>query len=201
MTADNDRGGKLPVNVTRRQLAMLGATAAVSAASLQLYGVEAAGQRRGEVPPLAGEFLMNMYLDVNSDAMFAGARQINEVAGGSFEGPDLKGVILRPAGDWGVQRPDRSYEVEVRMQLKTDDGQFIFMQYGGIIDPARNAPGHDGHKDLYWRTWARFETAAAKYLWLTRIVAVGVHFEVPRQADPPGDPKMEHFGYHMYKIV
>jgi len=52
-----------------------------------------------------------------------GTRTIVQVVGGRFEGPRLKASVQTPAGDWITNRVDGSYRLDVRLTLKTDDGQ------------------------------------------------------------------------------
>jgi hypothetical protein len=127
--------------------------------------------------------LMSMTLSV-ADMQPIGAtpngnRRVALVAGGKFEGPKLKGIVLPGGSDWIIDRTDGSTTLDVRIVLQTDDGATIGMTYrgmrhgpaavmdrlnrGDIVDPA----------EYYFRTSVVFETAAAKYDWLNRIIAVG----------------------------
>jgi hypothetical protein len=112
-------------------------------------------------------------------AMPQGNRVLVQVTGGSFSGPKLKGEVLPGGGDWLWGRPDGVQELDVRIALRTDDGQLIYMAYRGfIIDPdvlrrLEKDEAVDTHEG-YWRITPKFETASDKYSWLTRIVAVGV---------------------------
>jgi len=108
-----------------------------------------------------------------------GNRRIGLVAGGTFEGARLKGTGLPGGADWIILRPDGATTLDVRLVLETYDGATIGMTYrgmrhgpaevmerlnrGDIVDPA----------DYYFRTSIAFETAAAKYDWLNRIIAIG----------------------------
>jgi hypothetical protein len=92
-----------------------------------------------------------------------GTRRLFPIVGGSFDGDRLKSVRL-----------------DVRLVLQTDDGALIGFRYRGLrtgptdvlaridrgetVDPA----------SYYMRMSGLFETAAARYLWLNHIVAVGV---------------------------
>ena len=49
------------------------------------------------------------------------------------------------------------------MTLETDDGALIHMTFTGVRDDANH----------YFRTLPRFETAAPKYAFLNRLLAVG----------------------------
>jgi len=53
------------------------------------------------------------------------------VKGGTFEGPKLKGQLLPGGAEWQLIRPDGTTEIDVRLTLGTDDGQFVYMTYAG----------------------------------------------------------------------
>jgi hypothetical protein len=108
------------------------------------------------------------------------------VAGGSFAGERLRGTVLPEAsGDWLLQRADGSFQQDVRLTLREDDGAFILMSYRGVRHAsdevsARLARGEAvGRDDYYLRIAPFFETAAPAHLWLNRIVAVGVGERTP----------------------
>ena len=123
--------------------------------------------------PLKTEFLMDIILDVAAPQNL-GARRIVPVTGGTFEGPKLKGTAL-PGADWILARPDGVSELNVRVTLKTDDEQLIYITYRGLMFTPKGG-------ELYWRTTPIFETGAAKYEWLNKIIAVGVGKTVPGKA-------------------
>ena len=60
-----------------------------------------------------------------------GTRVIVHVTGGKFEGPRLKGAVLASGGDWFLMRADGVGLVDVRLVLKTDDNENIYMTYTG----------------------------------------------------------------------
>ena len=93
-----------------------------------------------------------------------GALSIFPVTGGTFEGERLRGKVLPGGGDWVTRRPDSVFELDLRVTLETDDGALIYMTFTGVRDDAHN----------YFRTLPRFETAAAKYEYLNRLLAVGI---------------------------
>lgn len=95
-----------------------------------------------------------------------GTRTIVQVVGGRFEGPRLKASVQTPAGDWITNRPDGSYRLDVRLTLKTDDGALILVTYNGI--------GQTTDAGASLRMAPLFETGDARYVWLTRLQAVGV---------------------------
>ena len=63
-----------------------------------------------------------------------GTRQIFEVTGGTFEGPELKGEILTCGGDWLLVDDEGIGRLDVRATFRTHDGAHIYMQYFGVLE-------------------------------------------------------------------
>jgi len=115
-------------------------------------------------------------------------RRIGVVPGGAFEGERLSGDVLDGGSDWQTVRSDGATTLNVRLVLKTKDDALIGMTYQGLrhgppdvmaridkgeaVDPA----------SYYFRINPLFETAAAKYDWINRVVAIGLGH---RRADGP----------------
>lgn len=95
-----------------------------------------------------------------------GARVTFPITGGSFEGDRLRGRVLAGGDDWTVVRADAVTELDLRVTLETHDGALIHMTFSGLRDD--RAPGGP-----YFRTLSRFETAAAPYTYLNRLLAAG----------------------------
>ena len=93
-----------------------------------------------------------------------GTLTVFPVTGGSFEGERLRGKVLAGGGDWVTARADGTFELDLRVTLETEDGALIHMTFTGV----RNDANH------YLRTLPRFETAAPKYAFLNRLLAVGI---------------------------
>jgi Protein of unknown function (DUF3237) len=114
-----------------------------------------------------------------------GNRRVAVVEGGSFEGPRLKGTVLKGGSDWILARPDGALQLDVRLTLKTHDGETIGMTYRGF----RHGPAavierlNKGEKvdpsEYYFRIAPFFETASAKYVWPNRIVTVATGHRLP----------------------
>ncbi len=98
-----------------------------------------------------------------------GARSIFPITGGEFEGARLRGKVLAGGGDWVALRSDGVLELDLRITLETDDGARIYMTFTGMRHGTATDPGGE-----YFRTSPRFETAAPKYAFLNRILAVGL---------------------------
>jgi hypothetical protein len=92
-----------------------------------------------------------------------GRLTIFPVTGGSFEGERLRGQVVAGGGDWVTAHEDGTFTLDLRVTLETDDGELIHMTFTGVRDDANH----------YFRTAPRFETAAPKYAFLNRLLAVG----------------------------
>jgi hypothetical protein len=112
----------------------------------------------------------------------SGRRVLFGAAGGTFEGPVLRGEVLAGGGDWALFRPDGTMTLDVRLTLRTHDDALVHMTYGGryvvppelrsaLADPAENYQIDPAR--YYFRTNPLFETGAEKYRWLNDIVCVG----------------------------
>ena len=118
------------------------------------------------------EFLFSLTANVGSfeHALIAngpsGTRLIAPVDGGSFEGPKVRGTVVAPAGDWVYARQNRVIKLDVRLQLVTDDGEHILMEYQGI-----GHPQDDGTTEI--RSAPLFETGSENNAWLNDLQAVG----------------------------
>lgn len=133
---------------------------------------------------LRGRSLFVMRLDVRP-LQIVGAtpgayRRIGVVPGGSFEGDRLSGQVLDGGSDWQTVRNDRATTLDVRLVLKTNDDALICMSYRGVrCGPAEIMQKIDKGEAVdpasyYFRINPLFETAAEKYDWLNRVVAVGI---------------------------
>ncbi|MFD0687288.1 DUF3237 domain-containing protein [Actinomadura fibrosa] len=145
-----------------------------------------ADPRVKDVGAIATTHLFDMVVDLRPPADFgngpSGRRILFGSAGGSFEGPDLRGEVLAAGGDWALFRPGGTMVLDVRLPLRTHDGALLHMTYGGRwttppdlraamadestrheVDPAR----------YYFRTTPLFETGDERYAWLNDIVCVG----------------------------
>jgi hypothetical protein len=112
-------------------------------------------------------------------------RRIGLVSGGSFEGVRLSGEVLGGGSDWQAVRADDSTTLDVRLVLKTKDEATIAMTYRGVRHGSpdiirRMERGDDvDPASYYFRISPMFETAAAHYDCLNRILAVGIGHRQP----------------------
>ena len=117
-----------------------------------------------------------------------GKRRIVPVSGGRFEGPRLRGEVLPDVGgDWLLQRADGTFQSDVRLALRTDDGALISLTYRGIrhAPPAaseRIARGEEvAPSEYYLRTAAFLETGSPEHRWVNDVIAVGIGRRLPER--------------------
>jgi hypothetical protein len=117
-----------------------------------------------------------------------GMRRIVTVTGGSFKGERVSGIIMpNAAADWILIRTDGSIQLDVRMILKTDDDELIYMNYHGIRNSSAEVSQRMWNGELvdpseyYFRTAPVFETGATKYAWMNNIISVGIGERVPTE--------------------
>src|SRR5262245_16931184 len=106
-----------------------------------------------------------------------GTRAIALIAGGSFEGPRVRGKVLS-GEDWTLLRSDGVLELDLRLTLETHDGALIGMTSFGLRQGPPEVLAALGRGEsvdpskYYFRTAPRFETSAPQYAFLNRLVAI-----------------------------
>lgn len=148
---------------------------------------------------LVHEFTFNAML--NPPVMIGdgpyGTRMFFEATRGTATGARVNGELKGGGGDWILVGPDGFGRIDVRFQLETNDGAFIYAQYFGVLEmndklqiAMGNATGTE-FGDQYLRVTPRFETGDARYAWMTQTVFVaeghlipgfGVEYRVSRVA-------------------
>jgi Protein of unknown function (DUF3237) len=107
-----------------------------------------------------------------------GVRRVIPIAGGTFEGPKMKGEIVNGGADWQVVRKDGVAELEAHYTIKTDDGTYIYVKNVGlrVATPeiaAKIGRGEQvGPNDYYFRAVPKFEAPAGKYDWLNNAIFI-----------------------------
>ncbi len=140
---------------------------------------------------IAAEYIMTLHAPLDAPHGVSGALQIFNVRpGGWARGPRLRGEIVTPSGDWLRISPEGSRRLDVRLNIRTDDGALIFMAYTGRAAPAsdavtaRLAAGETlGPDALYFMIAPTFETAAPAYAWLNDLLCIGKAVSINRSND------------------
>ncbi|WP_330228625.1 DUF3237 domain-containing protein [Nocardia sp. NBC_00508] len=128
---------------------------------------------------------LNPRLDFGAGPL--GRRILFGAAGGSFEGPKLRGDVVAGGGDLALFRPDGTMALDVRLTLRTHDDELVHMSYGGrwvtppevraeLADPVKKSQVDPSR--YYFRTNPLFETGSSRYSWLNDIVCIGSGYVV-----------------------
>ena len=123
------------------------------------------------MPEIRTEFLFSIALEVPVLAFGEtpyGERRIARFAGGSFDGPKLRGIVLPGGARVDTLRHDGVLDIEVRIVLETHDQQMIYMHWKGlrhgpkdVIDRLNRGEAVDPSA-YYFRTTPYFETSSEK---------------------------------------
>ena len=103
---------------------------------------------------------------------------MREVTGGKVEGERINGRVGSGGGDWILVGPDGWGRLDVRLQIHTDDGADIYVQYFGVVEyneaavGANEGKGSSDYPDHYFRTAPRLETGDPRYDWVNRTLFV-----------------------------
>ncbi len=107
-----------------------------------------------------------------------GERIIIPITGGTFSGPDIRGIVVPGGWDWQLRRDDGCTEVKADYFLQTDDDVVINVINTGVI-----CPGENGTR-LPVRTHPVFEAPRGKYEWLSQNAFVGTLELAPPENGP-----------------
>jgi hypothetical protein len=154
---------------------------------LSVHAMSATVQEHPPAPRL--EFVFEVRAEV-ADPMVVGQvpgglRRIIDITGGTFEGPRLKGKVLRGGADWQIIKEDGFTEVDARYTLQTDAGDLIYVTNVGIRHAAPevmrrlNAGEPVEQSEIYFRAVPKFETAAPELQWLMRSIYVATGERYP----------------------
>jgi Protein of unknown function (DUF3237) len=129
---------------------------------------------------IKSEYLMTMTAQLDAPQVINGNLFIYNVPSGTVDGPKIKGKVLPPAADWLALMPSGVLRLDVRLTILTDDNQYIYVTYNGVIKttPATDKKFEEGKEvikadEQYFITAPTFQTASPKYAWLNEIQAVG----------------------------
>ena len=143
------------------------------AASIMMFQNALAQSDSNKAPEL--EYVME--LKVTCDAAFScgktsrGERVVIPITGGTFEGPQIKGVVLSGGADYQyVDAEHGRNEVEAIYCIRTDDGVNIHIRNCGLIVTGKDA---NGNPQFYFRTAPKFDAPYdSKYAWLNNAIFV-----------------------------
>ncbi len=133
------------------------------------------------MPGIATEFLFTLALEVPVLALGDtpyGERRIARFAGGTFDGPRLRGKLLPGRAGWMLLRRDNVLDIEVRIILETDDQQTIYMYWKGLRHGSKDVIDHLNRGEavdplqLLFPHYAILGDQLTNYSWLNRICSI-----------------------------
>lgn len=126
-----------------------------------------------------------------------GRRTYFEVIGGGASGERFNATAFGGGGDWILLGPDNYARLDVRLQLRTDDGALVFVQYFGLLEintkvaEVMASGGETAYEDQYFRTAPRLETGDERYAWVNHSLFVA-------RGHLLAGPKVE---YDVYRVL
>jgi hypothetical protein len=103
---------------------------------------------------------------------------VYEIASGEVVGERLRGRVLG-GGEWALVGPDGYLRVDVRAQVETYDGAFLYAQYFGLLEMnaavqrAMASGGGTEFGEHAFYTNPRLETGDPRYAWVNTTFFVG----------------------------
>jgi hypothetical protein len=116
-----------------------------------------------------------------------GTRVYYDVTGGEVIGDRIRGEIIG-GGEWALIGPDGFLRVDVRLQVETHDGAFLYIQYLGLLElneavqsALAGGTGTD-YGDQYFFTNPRVETGDERYAWVNTTFFIGEGHILPNNS-------------------
>lgn len=123
-----------------------------------------------------------------------GERVIIPITGGTFEGPKLKGNVLKGGADYQyVSMDGERTELDAIYTIKTDDNVLIHIRNVGLLCFTKDSEESStlGSSDIYFRTAPKFEAPInSKYAWLNNAIFI---------CKPVG--KKDHISIQVWKVL
>jgi len=121
-------------------------------------------------------------VDSNMDFMRGmplGTRITGYITGGKVWGPKLNGILLPVGADWSYVHTNGVLEIDVRSMIEAENGDHIYMTYGGRMDlgtPEAAVEYSKGNMPpiLGIQTIPKLETNSETYDWANRVACFGI---------------------------
>ena len=122
-------------------------------------------------------FVFEARVQVGAPVAVGGGRMI-PIIGGTFEGAQMRGVVLAGGADWQRIRPDGVVELEARYVIETDSGVRIGVtnrgyRHGPKEVLERLARGEAvAPSEYYFRALPTFDVESGPLDWMTRTLFI-----------------------------
>ncbi len=138
------------------------------------------------------EFLMSIDIKFDPPSVIDKGMRIFNISSGVASGPSIKGTIHSPSADWVQILPSGVIRLDVRLLVKTDDGETIYISYNGALKHSEKSleklkKGEEMTADdgWYFVSAPTFRTSSKKYDYLNSIQAIN-HYKVMRMGTDGG---------------
>ena len=125
------------------------------------------------------EFLMSIDLKLDPPVVIDKSMRITQITSGTVNGSNIKGTIQPPSADWVQVLPSGVVRLDVRLLVKTDEGEAIYISYNGVFKHSdesleKQKRGEEISPDDGWYAYATptFRTSSKKYDYLNGVQAV-----------------------------
>lgn len=140
-----------------------------------------------EAGDISTTFVMQLRVNISgalsSGTTPQGKRTIIPITGGTFTGPDIRGVIIPGGADYQLEQNGRT-TLEAIYSIKTDDNVIIHVRNRGIIARDKDS--------FYFKTSPQFEAPVdSKYVWLNNAVFICA----------PGEPMKDGIVLNVWKVL
>lgn len=136
---------------------------------------------------LTTEYVMTGLVQTDHRYAADASTTVVEVKGGNVKGPNIKGEIVLPGGDWIRTMSSGALRLDAKVMIKTDDGALIQMNYNGVVVGSKEAGDALARGEVvtdktfpYFITAPTFQTSSEKYAWLNKVQTIGKMVEVKR---------------------
>ena len=151
-----------------------------------------------QIPPNF-EYLMSIDLKFDAPVVIDKSMRITKVTAGVVSGPNIKGTIQPPSADWVQISPSGVIRLDVRLLVKTDEGESIYLSYNGAFKYSEESleklkRGEEITPDDGWYAFASptFRTSSKKHDYLNGIQAVN-RYKVFRLGADGGYARLDMF--------
>lgn len=125
------------------------------------------------------EFLMSLDMKFDPSVVIDKGMRITQITSGTVDGPNIKGTVQPPSADWVQILPSGAVRLDVRLLVKTDEGEAIYLSYNGVFKYSgesleKQRRGEEIGPDDGWYAYAAptFRTSSKKYDYLNGVQAV-----------------------------
>jgi hypothetical protein len=76
---------------------------------------------------------MSIDIKLDPSVVIDKGMRITNIPSGVVTGPNIKGTVHSPSADWVQILPSGVVRLDVRLLIKTDEGEAIYLSYNGVL--------------------------------------------------------------------